>query len=658
MPLGRALRGAPLVAAAFACARPGVARPERPSPLADSAGAAADHLPAVPTIRGPLALAVTYPPNGAVVDAGDSTFILGTTGSGDATLTINGAPVRVWPNGAWIAWVALAADTIARLDLRAATPRDSASLPYELRRASRFVPPPEGVWIDSTSLTPRGRVWIGPDEYLTLAAHAAPGARVHLRLPSGTIVPLVPDPSRADPPEAVRAFGWDTLKLDTPLRTDRYRGILRGRALGTDPGPLLAVGTTPRAEPSWQRAELIAITGSDTARVEWPLQIALLDTVPVVAVVDDDPARRGGGDGITVGRSAGGGTYTWFFPAGTRVRVSGRVNDDLRLTLADGLDAWIPAAEATPLPGGTPLPRARAGAVTLSPAADRVLARIPLGERVPFVVQEGDRRLALHVYGADGDIDWIRYGAVGADSTVRRGGWHHEPGGVLRIDFDLTHPVWGYRTRWSDRDLILEIRRPPAIEAGDPLRNRVIAVDPGHPPAGATGPTGLREADANLAVSRVLARLLEDGGARVVLTRTADVPVDLGARVPLADSLGAELFVSIHQNALPDGLDPFRNSGSSVFYNQPRSLPLARAIQRRLVERFGVRDLGAARADLAVTRGTWTPGVLVEGLHIIMPAHEAALRTEAGQELYARGVVDGIRDFLRAVAGGQSKRDE
>jgi N-acetylmuramoyl-L-alanine amidase len=278
-----------------------------------------------------------------------------------------------------------------------------------------------------------------------------------------------------------------------------------------------------------------------------------------------------------------------------------------------------------------------------------VLVRVPLGERVPLQVREADRRLTLLLYGALGDIDWIRYGPVAGDSLVREVRWHQDALGALRLDLELSKPVWGYRTRWSGDALVLEIRRPPAIDHGSPLKGRLIAIDPGHPPTGATGPTGLREAAANLAVSLALARMLEDAGARVTLTRAADVPVELGARVPIAEAAGAELFVSIHQNALPDGLNPLVNHGTSVFYNHPRSLPLARAIQRRLVDRLGVRDLGVARADLAVTRATWMPAVLTEGLHIIMPEHEAALRTEKGREMYARGVLEGIRDFLREV---------
>jgi len=694
MPLGRALRGAPLVAAAFACARPGGGVPGSPSPISGAAGATVppNHLPDVPVVLGPLALRVTYPAAGATVEAEDSTFLLGSTGAGDAELTINGAPVQVWPNGGWIAWVALPPDTLMRLELRARTPRDTAVLVHEVRRRAEFVPPPgTAVWIDTTSLSPRGRIWAAPGEYLPLAARAAPGVKLQLRLPgTGGTPPAMPgrddgvvafaaDPAPTRISDAVRAFEADTLVLAAPVSHDRYRGVLRGRAIGPALGPVLPeagpafaealTAARTRCEPgatcavafAWPEVMsaptelpvLEAIRGADTVRVSWPLHVTLLDTIPTIVALDDDPRRAGGTDSVTVGRAAPGATYNWFFPAGTRALVSGRVNDDLRLQLAPGQEVWVPAAEARALPYGTPAPRGRVEAITLTPAADRVLARVPLGERVPYRVEEGDQRLSLLLYGAEGDVDWIRYGPVERDSLVRRVDWSQQPGRVVRLDIDLARPVWGYRTRWSGTDLILEIRRPPHIDHGNPLDGRLIAIDPGHPPAGATGPTGLREAEANLAVSLALARLLEDAGARVILTRTTDVPVDLARRVPIADSLGAEILVSIHQNALPDGLNPFPNHGTSVFYNLPRSLPLARAIQRRLVERFRVRDLGVARGDLAVTRATWMPAVLTEGLHIIMPEQEAALRSEKGRELYARGVLDGIRDYLKLVSSAE-----
>ncbi len=690
MPPGRVLRGASLVAAAFACARPEGTPPAPPVPSATSPTASPPaRLPAVPAVRGPLALRVTYPAAGATVQAGDSTFLLGSTGAGDAELTINGVPVQVWPNGSWIAWVALPPDSVMRFDLRARTPRDTAALAHELRRRPAHVPSPGAVvWIDTTSLAPRGRVWAASSDYLELTARAAPGVRLQLRIPAAgwvalgdgrvdsTVVAFAADPAPTPIAEAVRAFEWDTLKLMAPASDNRYRAVLRARPIGAGLGPVLleagprfaeAIAAArarcdPQAPCSFGYVQpdplrdaspppmLEAIRGSDTVRVPWPLQVTLLDSVPAVVVLDDDRRGAGGTDSITVGRAAPGATYNWFFPTGTRAMASGRVNDDLRIRLAPGHDIWVPAGETRALPYGTPPPVARVQAVTISPTADGALARIPLGERVPFKVVEGDARLSLLLYGAEGDVDWIRYGPVARDRLVNRVGWSQEPGRIVRLAFDLARPVWGYRTRWSGTDLMLEIRCPPAINRGSPLKGRLIAIDPGHPPLGATGPTGLREADANLAVSLALAGMLEDAGARVYLTRSADVPLELGARVPMAERAGAELMMSIHQNALPDGLNPMVNHGTSVFYNQPRSLPLARAVQRRLVERFGVRDLGVAQADLAVTRATWMPAVLTEGLHIIMPEHEAALRTEKGRELYARGVFEGIRDYLKAVS--------
>jgi N-acetylmuramoyl-L-alanine amidase len=55
-------------------------------------------------VDGPISLRIAYPPAGAAIDARDSSFLLGTTGTGDARLWINGTPVPVAANGAWLAW--------------------------------------------------------------------------------------------------------------------------------------------------------------------------------------------------------------------------------------------------------------------------------------------------------------------------------------------------------------------------------------------------------------------------------------------------------------------------------------------------------------------------------------------------------------------------
>ncbi|MCI0371423.1 MAG: N-acetylmuramoyl-L-alanine amidase, partial [candidate division NC10 bacterium] len=283
-------------------------------------------------------------------------------------------------------------------------------------------------------------------------------------------------------------------------------------------------------------------------------------------------------------------------------------------------------------------------ALSLTSAGDRVTLRVPVGQRIPFQVLPGEHSLDLKLYGAVGDVDWIRY--LATDSLVERIRWAQTADGETTISVALARPVWGYRTRWERDDLLLEVRRPPPIDPAHPLRGRLIAVDPGHPPAGATGPTGLREAEANLGVALELRRLLEGAGARVLMTRTTDTAIDLYPRVALAEREGAELLVSVHNNALPDGVNPLTNNGTSVYYNQPQSVLLAREVQAALVRRLGLRDLGIGLGDLALVRGTWMPSILTEGLFMILPDQEAALRTMEGRRQYAAGIVEGVRRFL------------
>jgi N-acetylmuramoyl-L-alanine amidase len=585
-------------------------------------GASGSGLPPVPVVHGPLKLSIVYPDSLARIAVQDSSFVFGSVGDGSAQLRINGDSVDVAPNGAWLAWIPFRGDSVVTLHLEARTARDSARLEYHIRRVPRFVPPAApALWIDTTSLSPVGRAWWPADRYLPLSLRASAGATLLLQLP-----------------------GAAPLALTAASGGERYRGLLRGVRFG-DPGPLLGpAGGTRGGEPL-----LLAIKGTDTLRVPWPLRLALLDSLPINVELDDDPQHQGGTDSISVGRAAPAATYTWFFPTGTRARVSGRLNGDLRLALSSRSEAWVAAAEALPVTSTVTGPQV-VESVTLSPRGDRVVARIPVGARVPFAIFEEERALSVLLYGAVSDINWLHYGRE--DSLVSLATTRQVSADELELRFALAAPVWGYRVHWQGTTLLLEIRRPPPIDPKAPLSGRTIVVDPGHPPAGATGPTGLRESEANLAIGLRLADLLRAEGARVLLTRSDARSLELWPRIRFADSADADVLLSIHNNALPDGINPFSNNGSSAFYNHPRALPLARAIQARMVAHFGLRDLGAARGDLALVRPTWMPAVLTEGLFLMLPEQEAALRNPVGQQRYAAAVLEGLQAFLARRASG------
>ena len=658
----------PLLLALMAAAPLGAqqAKPKpKPKPVAAPLDPNRGRLPAVPLVTGPLALNVTYPAKGDVVSTNGYSFLLGSTGTGNARLTINGDSVKVWPNGAFVAWLPFPDDSIMVFTLVASARggvRDS--LVYPVRRATRAAPPTTPLWIDTLSFRPRGRVWWPADEYLPLSVRAAEGADVRLVLPDGTIVPLANSVGYDDVSWGVRAFDRDTASLARSVRADRYVGVLRGRALGADPGPLL--GAEPASGcPNCRRrsaegsdtlqAVVEAIKGADTVRANWPIRVSLLDSLPIVVELDDDTARTGKTDRLTVGRAAPGATYNWFFPNGTRANVSGRLNGDLRLQLSATALAWINAAEAHALPTGTPPLAATVGSVVLSSAPKSATLRIPLSARVPYLVTEDESSITVRLYGASGDVNWMRYG--GGDSLVSQMTWAQPTADEVTITLALSKPVWGYRTRWDRTDLMLEVHRPPAIKPMRPLTGLRIVVDAGHPPGGATGPTGYREAQANLGVALKLQAMLEKGGATVLMTRTTDTPVDLSWRPFYADSVNADLLISVHNNALPDGVNPLTNSGTSVYYNQPRSAPMARATQTALVKRLGLRDLGVGRGDLALVRPSWMPSILTEGMFLAIPEQESALRSTIGQQMYAEGVYAGILAYLAGLrgsgAGGQ-----
>jgi N-acetylmuramoyl-L-alanine amidase len=94
-------------------------------------------------------------------------------------------------------------------------------------------------------------------------------------------------------------------------------------------------------------------------------------------------------------------------------------------------------------------------------------------------------------------------------------------------------------------------------------------------------------------------------------------------------------------------VNPFTNQGTSVYYNQPRSLAWARPVEAALVRRLGIPELGVGRGDLALVRPTWMPAILTEGMFMCIPEQEAALRSVSGQRLYAQAVYDGTLAFLK-----------
>jgi N-acetylmuramoyl-L-alanine amidase len=631
-----------LIALALAACAPLDAR-RPPLPWAPRTAA----LPPVSFRDGPLALTLVYPPEEGEVTVRDRTFVFGATGTGRARVAINGAPVDVAPNGAFLAFLPVPADGVYHVEARAGEERAEVIRRVRVPRAPTAPARGEAL-IDDRSIFPRGAWSALPGELIEVGFRGTAGAEAALVLADGSRIPLVEHALAGDVPWGRRAFAaLPPVPEPSVTGLAEYRGAVIARPLlAAEPGvPRPTLAPVPSSTPSGATVELTVAGRVVSAPL--PLNLALLDPErPAVGiVVEPDP---GGGPVDGVDAAAGPGfTYHYFWDSGTRLTLTGERAGEYRVRLARDLHAWVASERVRLLPPGTPPARGRVGTVRLTPRPEAVDVRIEVDRRLPYRVDARGRSLDVTIYGGTADTRWLMSG--GLDRHVVGARWSQPADGRWVLTLDLAETHWGHAVRWdANGDLVVRVRRPPPLDRRHPLRGLVVAVDAGHPPGGARGPTGLREAEINLAVALRLARLLERANARVILTRSDDTALGLYERARIAEAAGAHLFVSLHQNAFPDGVDPFVASGTSTFYFHPHAEGLARALQAELLHELRLRDLGVGRTSLAVLRGlTWMPAALTESMYLMVPQQEAALRDGDVQERIARAHVRALERFLR-----------
>jgi N-acetylmuramoyl-L-alanine amidase len=606
------------------------ARRELPPPWVPRAAA----LPPLPFRDGPLALTLVHPPEGAELTVRDRTFVFGATGTGHARLAVNGAPVEVAANGAFLAFLPVPADGVYRVEASVGGERAEIVRPVRVPQ----VPAPVAgqAFIAERSVFPRGAWAAEPGELIEIGFRGTAGGEAALVIEDGTRVRLVEQVAGGPPGSEPSASGLA-----------EYRGVMVARPLLASapevPRPTLA--PLVMAAPSGAAVEL-RVAGH-LARAPLPLNLALVDPEqPAVGVVVEPEPSRGPAGGVEAAAGPGF-TFHYAWDNGTRLTLTGERLGEYRVRLTPGLHAWVASERVRLLPPGMPPARGRVGAVKLAPRPEAIDVRIEVDYRLPYRIDSRGRALDITLYGGTSDTRWLLSG--GLDRHVVGARWSQPADGLWVLTLDLAQPHWGHAASWdTSGGLVVRVRRPPPLDRRRPLRGLVVAVDPGHPPGGAIGPTGYREAESNLAVALRLARMLERAQARVILTRASDTTLGLSERARIAEAAGAHLFVSLHQNAFPDGVDPFLHNGTSTFYFHPHSEALARTLQAELLREFGLRDLGVGRASLAVVRQvTSMPAVLTETMYMMVPEQEAALRDPDVQERIARAHLRALERFVR-----------
>jgi N-acetylmuramoyl-L-alanine amidase len=235
--------------------------------------------------------------------------------------------------------------------------------------------------------------------------------------------------------------------------------------------------------------------------------------------------------------------------------------------------------------------------------------------------------------------------------------------------------------------------RVRAVHAPQGERQIVVAVDAGHggDDPGATGQSGTHEKDVTLAIARALAeRIDREPGMRAALTRNGDYFVALPNRIVRARAVHADMFVSIHADAVRDrdvsgasvyilsergasseaaklladqenaadlkggiSLAEQRPDVRSVLLDLSQAAAIGQSVEAAdrvlsALDRVGaVRKREVQQAAFVVLKSPDIPSMLVETAYISNPLEERKLRTPLEQERLADAIFSGIDNYFR-----------
>jgi len=208
------------------------------------------------------------------------------------------------------------------------------------------------------------------------------------------------------------------------------------------------------------------------------------------------------------------------------------------------------------------------------------------------------------------------------------------------------------------------------IEDGVAFGTTTVVIDPGHGgpvDTGAVASTGVAEREINLLVAQAVEQLLLEQGISAVLTRSGDYASPLNVRAQLADSLDAEVMVSIHHNSPSPGPSPIPGVEVFIQANSSSSRRLGGLLWKRSMQALDVFDVVWVAADDAgvmtvlnsrgddaygIIRHPQTPTALIE-LGYISNLAEAELHQDPMYVAVAAGAIaQAISEYLQSDSQG------
>ena len=188
--------------------------------------------------------------------------------------------------------------------------------------------------------------------------------------------------------------------------------------------------------------------------------------------------------------------------------------------------------------------------------------------------------------------------------------------------------------------------------------DRILVVDIGH---GGSDPgayiSGCYEKTINLEIGKKLKELFDaQDEIKVYYTRTSDESVSLAERVGLANKVGADLFLSIHNNMV---FDSDSVNGTQAMYNGDddsgfSSKNFANICMRYLLEELGSTDKGLVEgSDIYIIRNAKMPVALVEIGFMTNSEELEKLNDEEYQQRAAQALYDAVCESFEKLADAE-----
>lgn len=194
----------------------------------------------------------------------------------------------------------------------------------------------------------------------------------------------------------------------------------------------------------------------------------------------------------------------------------------------------------------------------------------------------------------------------------------------------------------APKDRVFQRDIPPVLPSDRPR----IVIDPGHggDDPGTIGIGGIKEKDIILPISLDVAEILRKQDIEVIMTRDSDNFISLQGRTDMANDLNADLFVSIHANAI-NLTRPDVNGLETYYYQSGRRL--AEVIHWSILNGVKIDNRNIRRARFYVLRHSSMPAVLVEVGFLTGAVDSSNLKDPNYRRQMAEAIARGIVEYIR-----------